>query len=65
MTTPTLKRVVDSARIIELPLNGRNPVQLTALVAGAVNAPSNNSDQGTTKTFRATVTVSVNGGPLK
>ena len=61
-TTPTLKQVVDSARMIELPLNGRNPAQLTALVAGAVNAPSNNSDQGTTKTFPAAVTVSVNGG---
>ena len=61
-TTPTLKQVVDSARMVELPLNGRNPAQLTALVAGAVNAPSNNSDQGTTKTFPAAVTVSVNGG---
>lgn len=61
-TTATLKQVVDSARMIELPLNGRNPAQLTALVAGAVNAPSNNADQGTTKTFPAAVTVSVNGG---
>ncbi len=61
-TTPTLRQVVDSARMVELPLNGRNPAQLTALVAGAVNAPSNNADQGTTKTFPAAVTVSVNGG---
>lgn len=61
-TTATLRQVVDSARMIELPLNGRNPAQLTALVAGAVNAPANNADQGTTKTFPAAVTVSVNGG---
>ena len=61
-TTATTRQVVDSARIIELPLNGRNPAQLTSLVAGAVNAPSNNADQGTTKTFPAAVTVSVNGG---
>jgi Carboxypeptidase regulatory-like domain len=61
-TTATLRQVVDSARMVELPLNGRNAAQLTALVAGAVNAPSNNADQGTTKTFPAAVTVSVNGG---
>src|SRR5206468_13073668 len=36
--------------------------QLTALVAGAVNAPSNNADQGSTKTFPGAVTISVNGG---
>ena len=61
-SSSTIRQVVDSARMVELPLNGRNPAQLTALVAGAVNAPSNNADQGTTKTFPAAVTVSVNGG---
>ncbi|MDQ1472059.1 MAG: hypothetical protein QOJ99_3539 [Bryobacterales bacterium] len=61
-TSSTIRQVVDSARIIELPLNGRNPAQLTTLVAGAVNAPSNNADQGATKTFPSAVTVSVNGG---
>ncbi len=30
-----LREVVDSARIVELPLNGRNPVQLQYLVAGS------------------------------
>jgi hypothetical protein len=30
-----LRQVVDSARIIELPLNGRNPLQLQYLVAGS------------------------------
>ena len=61
-TSSTIRQVVDSARMVELPLNGRNAAQLTALVAGAVNAPSNNADQGTTKTFPGAVTVSVNGG---
>ena len=61
-TTGTIRQVVDSARMVELPLNGRNAAQLTALVAGAVNAPSNNADQGSTKTFPGAVTVSVNGG---
>lgn len=60
-TTATLGQVVDSSRMIELPLNGRNAAQLTTLVAGAVTAPSNNADQGATKTFPAAVTISTNG----
>src|SRR6266852_6572206 len=59
-TTPTLKQVIDSSRMVELPLNGRNAAQLTTLVAGAVTAPSNNADQGPAKTFPAAVTVSTN-----
>jgi hypothetical protein len=37
-----LRQVVDSARIVELPLNGRNPLQLQYLVAGssALSDPS-------------------------
>jgi hypothetical protein len=60
-TTPTLRQVVDSARMAEIPLNGRNAASLTTLVAGAVLAPSNNADQGNAKTFPAAVTVSTNG----
>jgi Carboxypeptidase regulatory-like domain len=45
-TSPTLKQVVDSARMVDLPLNGRNAASLTTLVAGAVNAPSDNADLG-------------------
>lgn len=60
-TTATLKEVVDSTRIVEIPLNGRNAASLTTLVAGAVISPSNNADQGNAKTFPAAVTVSVNG----
>ena len=51
-STPTLKQVVDSARMIELPLNGRNPAQLTALVAGAVNGPSNGATKEPPRPFR-------------
>ena len=32
--TGSLKEVIDSRRIVELPLNGRNPIQLQYLVAG-------------------------------
>jgi outer membrane receptor protein involved in Fe transport len=35
----TLKEVVDEKRISELPLNGRNPVQLILLVPGVVTGP--------------------------
>ncbi len=34
--TATLREVVDSQRIVELPLNGRNPLQLQALLPGVV-----------------------------
>ena len=61
-TTPTLKQVIDSARIEELPLNGRNAAALTVLVAGAVTAPSNDVDEGATKTMPTTgITPSING----
>src|SRR5260370_30748678 len=60
-TTSTIRQVVDSQRMATLPLNGRNAAQLTVLVAGAVNAPNQNADQGPTKTFPAAVTVSTNG----
>ncbi len=32
--SPTLKTVIDQSRVEDLPLNGRDPVQLTRLVAG-------------------------------
>ena len=36
----TVKEVVDGGRIRELPLNGRQALQLQALAPGAVNVPS-------------------------
>jgi outer membrane receptor protein involved in Fe transport len=38
-----LRQVVDEKRITELPLNGRNPVQLVLLVPGAVTAPASSN----------------------
>lgn len=58
-TTPTLSQVIDSSRIVDLPLDGRNAATLTTLVAGAVNAPDARATQGLT--IPQDVTVSVNG----
>ncbi len=60
-TTGTLSQVMESDRINDLPLNGRNAATLTTLVAGVVRAPSNGSDQGVTKTFPVSVPISANG----
>ena len=62
-SSSTLKQVVDSRRMVELPLNGRNAASLTTLVAGAVSAPSANTDMGAAKNFPSTIVpISVNGG---
>jgi outer membrane receptor protein involved in Fe transport len=39
----TIREVVDEKRIAELPLNGRNPLQLVQLVPGAVTGPASGS----------------------
>ncbi|MEP7366848.1 MAG: carboxypeptidase regulatory-like domain-containing protein [Acidobacteriota bacterium] len=51
----TIKEVVDEKRIQELPLNGRNPLQLVLLVPGAVSAPGGGS-------LNRNDAISVNGG---
>ncbi|MDZ4798969.1 MAG: TonB-dependent receptor [Bryobacteraceae bacterium] len=40
-----LKEVIDSARIVQLPLNGRNPLQLQYLVAGSGGVVSAGQEQ--------------------
>jgi hypothetical protein len=66
-TTETLRQVIDRARMVELPLNGRNAATLTTLVAGAVSGPSNGAFQSSTFGNQrvggqaAAVTVSTNG----
>ena len=60
-STSTLKHVVESERLVELPLNGRNAAELTLQSAGAQSAPSGGADQGNTKTFPGAVTISANG----
>jgi len=59
--TGTVSDVVDQKRVEDLPLNGRNAASLLLVVAGAIPAPGTDADQGNTKTFPATVTVSTNG----
>ena len=59
--TSTLKEVVDQARIVDLPLNGRNAATLATLVPGAVISPNGGADQGQTKTFPGAVTITTNG----
>jgi hypothetical protein len=59
--TGALSEVVDQKRVEDLPLNGRNAAALLLVVAGAIPAPGTDADQGNTKTFPTTVTVSTNG----
>ncbi len=47
-TTGILKTVVDQKRIEELPLNGRNPLQLVRLVAGTTTDWRTDTTSGTT-----------------
>jgi outer membrane receptor protein involved in Fe transport len=51
----TIREVVDEKRITELPLNGRNPLQLVRLVPGAVSAPGASN-------LNRNDAISVNGG---
>src|SRR6202162_6703002 len=59
--TSTLKEVVDSQRMVDLPLNGRNAANLTTMVPGATMAPNGGADQGQTKTFPGAVEITTNG----
>jgi hypothetical protein len=60
-TSGAIRQVVDSERILEIPLNGRNAATLTLTVAGAYTAPTDGADQGSGKTFPGAVAISVNG----
>ena len=61
-STSTLSQVVDTARVNELPLNGRNAASLTTLTAGVNVAPNiASADQGNTKTFPVVVLITSNG----
>lgn len=60
-STSTLRETVDRARLVELPLNGRNAAALTTLVPGNVIAPSAAIDQGSTKTAPGGMVISSSG----
>ena len=60
-TTGTLSQVVGQKQILDLPLDGRNAVELATLVPGATWAPADSDDQGDLKTLPVVVTLSVNG----
>src|SRR3954454_12974161 len=58
----SLKETVDSARVVELPLNGRNAADLALLATGVVSGTgSNTGDQGSNIQPRGQKSISING----
>ena len=58
---PVLSHVMEQSRVINLPLNGRNPADLTVLVPGANYANGHGTQQGDTKQVPGAEAISVNG----
>jgi hypothetical protein len=57
-----VSQVIDQARIVDLPLNGRQPTQLILLAGAANSAP--NGELISTKTFFSSVNISVAGSEI-
>ena len=56
----TISQVIDGRRIVDLPLNGRQPTQLILLSGAAVTAPA--GDLAGSKNYFSSTTISVAGG---
>ncbi|MEJ2007050.1 MAG: carboxypeptidase regulatory-like domain-containing protein [Acidobacteriota bacterium] len=59
--SPVISQVIDRARVVGLPLDGRNAADLTLLVPGTTVASGHGTTQGTTKQVPGTESISVNG----
>ncbi len=56
----TISNVMDGARVLDLPLNGRQATDLILLTGGAVTAPG--GDQTGSKNYYSSTTISIAGG---
>ncbi|MBS1854618.1 MAG: TonB-dependent receptor [Acidobacteria bacterium] len=56
----TISQVIDQRRIVDLPLNGRQPTQLILLAGAALTAPG--GDTVSSKNFFSSTSISVAGG---
>ena len=58
--TNSVSQVIDQRRVVDLPLNGRQPTQLILLSGAAITAPP--SDMASSKNYPSSVAISVAGG---
>ncbi|HZQ51840.1 MAG TPA: carboxypeptidase-like regulatory domain-containing protein [Bryobacteraceae bacterium] len=58
--TSGISQVIDQRRVVDLPLNGRQPTQLVLLSGAAVVSPP--SDLASSKNYPSSTTISVAGG---